>query len=52
MVELMERRAAQRKHEGLQRQRGALHIQLQREFGRYLVCLDNGTADLNGLLYQ
>jgi len=48
----MERRAAQREQESLQRQREAARLRLLRELGRYLVCLGEGVSDLNGILYH
>jgi superfamily II DNA or RNA helicase len=47
-----ERRAAKREREGLERQTAAARLRLQRELGRYLACLEAGTADLNGLLHK
>lgn len=51
-VRTMERRAALREREGLERQTTAVRLRLQRELGRYLACLGTGTADLNRLLHQ
>jgi hypothetical protein len=51
-VEALESRAAQREREGLWRQREAASVRLQRELGRYLVCLTGSAVDLNGLLYH
>jgi hypothetical protein len=51
-VELMERRASERQKKGLERQIEAARIRLQRELGRFLVCLDQGTDDLNNLMFQ
>jgi hypothetical protein len=48
----MERRASERQKKGLERQIEAARIRLQRELGRYLVCLDQGTDDLNNLMFQ
>lgn len=45
-------RAAQREREALLRQREAARLRLQRELGRYLVCLGQSTSDLNGVLHQ
>lgn len=47
-----ERLAAKREREGLERQTAAARLRLQRELGRYLACLEAGTADLNGLLHK
>jgi len=51
-VKLLEQCATQREREGLEQQLAAARLRLLRELGRYLACLDAGTADLNGLLYQ
>ena len=51
-VRQMEQRARQREQENLRRQKQAARLRLQRELGRYLVCLGAGTADLNSALYQ
>lgn len=51
-VRQMEKRAAQREREALQRQVEAARLRLLRELGRYLVCLGEGTADLNGTLHR
>lgn len=50
-VELMERRASERQKKGLERQIEAARIRLQRELGRFLVCLDLGTDDLNNIMF-
>lgn len=52
LVRNLEQQAAQREREGLERQAAAAHLRLQRELGRYLACLEAGTADLNGLLHK
>jgi len=51
-VVFLERRAAQREREGLDRQILAARLRLQRELGRYLACLGEGTSDLNALLHR
>ena len=51
-VKLVQGRAAQREHEGLERQVSAVRLRLQRELGHYLTSLGMGTADLNGVLHQ
>lgn len=44
--------AQQRETANLERQRLAAHYRLRLDLGRYLVCLGEGTADLNGTLYR
>jgi hypothetical protein len=51
-VQRMEEEAAEREAEGLQRQREAAYLRLRRELGRYLVCLGEGTANLNDVFYR
>lgn len=51
-VEVMATRAEKREREELERQREAARLRLHRELGRYLVCLGQGTADLNVVLHQ
>jgi PAS domain-containing protein len=48
----MEERAAQREQMALNSQKEAARIRLQRELGRYLVCLNAGTTDLNALFHN
>lgn len=45
-------RAEERQRRGLERQVEAARIRLKRELGRYLACLDQGTENLNGIMYQ
>jgi superfamily II DNA or RNA helicase len=52
LVAAMEARAAEREPRGLRAQVEAARARLLRELGRYLACLEQGTSDLNGLLYQ
>lgn len=47
-----EERAAQRERLGLERQLAAARLRLQRELGRYLACLGEGTSDLNQVLHR
>jgi len=49
-VQEMEQQALRRERLGLEAQVSAARLRLQRELGRYLVCLRAGTEDLNGLL--
>lgn len=49
-VETMEAMAAEKVEKARVRQLAAARERLHRELGRYLVCFDHGTADLNGLL--
>jgi hypothetical protein len=51
-VEEMERRAEERERQALSRQIDAARYRLLCELGRYLVCLDQGTADLNRAMYE
>ncbi len=51
-AEQLARRASTRQRDGLLRQVEAAKLRLQRELGRYLVCLDSDTADLKDRLYQ
>ena len=51
-VRAMDRRAHERVAANLRRQTEAASLRLQRELGRYLVCLDAGNPDLNAVLYQ
>ena len=53
-VRHLKNRAHQRETGGLNRQISAARLRLQRELGRYLTCLGNGTdtTDLNGLLHR
>ena len=51
-VDSLAHRVAQREREGLERQLHAARLRLQRELGRYLACLGEGTSDLNGLLHR
>lgn len=51
-VRAMDRRARERVAANLRRQTEAARLRLQRELGRYLVCLDAGSADLNTVLYR
>ncbi|MGH9449730.1 MAG: DEAD/DEAH box helicase [Terriglobia bacterium] len=48
----MDEIAAQRERSALENQLASARIRLQRELGRYLVCLDKGSADLNGIFYR
>ena len=45
-------RAQEARNEGSRRRRGAASRRLQRELGRYLVAHDQGSGDLNGLMYR
>jgi hypothetical protein len=51
-VREMQARAAEREHRALIRQVEAARLRLTRELGRYLVCLDEGTGDLNDILHR
>lgn len=51
-VERLEREARQKERAGVQRQIQAARLRLQLELGRFLACLDEGTGNLNDLLYQ
>jgi SNF2 family DNA or RNA helicase len=44
--------ATKKEQEGLQRQIESARIRLQKELGRYLVCLDFGAGNLNELFHQ
>jgi hypothetical protein len=48
----MEERAVQREQAALRSQLAAVRIRLQRELGRYLVCLGHGTANLNDIFFR
>jgi len=51
-VRTLERQAEEREREGLKRQVEAARIRLQRELGRYLVCVGEGASDLNQVMYR
>ena len=51
-VRLLEEKAAQREQEALMRQKYAASIRLQRELGRYLICLGGGVENLNEVLHH
>ena len=51
-VKQMERRAYERERDGLENQLDAARRRLQRELGRYLVCLGATTAELNEHLHR
>jgi len=51
-VHRIEERSAQREQMALRSQKEAARIRLQRELGRYLVCLNAGTSDLNAQFHN
>jgi superfamily II DNA or RNA helicase len=51
-VDTMSADAERRESAALSRQTGAARLRLLRELGRYLVCFEEGAADLNGILYR
>jgi hypothetical protein len=51
-VREMEARAVERERIALERQVSAARLRLTRELGRYLVCLNEGTDDLNAVLHR
>ncbi|MGA9753280.1 MAG: helicase-related protein [Acidobacteriota bacterium] len=51
-VDAMQALAAKRENSALEQQSLAARLRLAKELGRYLVCLGQGTTDLNGVLYQ
>lgn len=51
-VARLEDKAPERQRQGLEAQVDAARQQLILELGRYLVCLKEGTDDLNGMLYR
>ena len=51
-VRKMETRASKRERRALDRQVEAARLRLTRELGRYLVCVGEGTGDLNGVLHR
>ncbi len=46
------RQAADKQSEALARQVSAARLRLLRELGRYLICLEGDTSNLNGILYR
>ncbi len=52
LVSRMEEHAAKREREALESQLSAVRIRLQRELGRYLVCLGHGTTNLNDFFFR
>ncbi|HRU07038.1 MAG TPA: hypothetical protein P5137_14825, partial [Candidatus Brocadiia bacterium] len=51
-VKEMEVRARRREEDALRKQYEAARLRLLRELGRYLVCLGEGTSDMNGVWYR
>ena len=51
-VRQLEEQANQRERAGLERQISAARLRLLKELGRYLACLGEGAADLNGLFHR
>lgn len=49
---VLEKRASERERKMDDRQIQAARLRLKRELGRYLVCVNPGTSDLNEVLYQ
>jgi superfamily II DNA or RNA helicase len=52
MVGAMSREAERKEREGLEKQLEAVRIRLKNEFGRYLICLGNGSTDFGTLIAE
>ena len=52
IVRDLESRAEKRERKALERQLEAARIRLQRELGRFLICLGEGKTDLNRVMYE